>query len=375
MSENTRSLHELGRLGQSVWYDNISRDLIASGELGKLIDLGVTGLTSNPSIFEKAVSGSADYDDSMLRFSREGMDVDGVFESMAVEDIRSVADLLKPIYERTDGADGYASLEVNPHLAADTDGTVADGLRIFKTLNRPNVMIKVPATPEGMPAIARLLEAGVNVNATLIFSLDAYDQVSEAYLSGLEARRRAGGDVSRVASVASFFVSRVDSAVDGLIDARTGEGNSELADLKGKAAIANARLAYQAFKGVYRGDRFAELRAAGAMVQRPLWASTSTKDPAYSDVMYVETLIGRDTVNTLPDATLRAFVDHGSASETLEAGVDAARQSLASLESVGIDMDAVTSKLLTDGVKAFADAYDQLVAKLDVKRHQLIAAN
>jgi transaldolase len=375
MSGNLSPLHELGRLGQSVWIDNISRELIASGDLGKLIDLGVTGLTSNPSIFEKAVSGSTDYDESMLRFVNDGMDTEQVFEALAIEDIRSAADLLMPIYDRTDGADGYASLEVNPHLAADTDGTVSEGLRIFETLSRPNIMIKVPATPEGMPAIASLLEAGVNVNATLIFSLDAYNLVSDAYIDGLEARRRAGGGVNRVASVASFFVSRVDSAVDGLIDGRVGEGRADLANLKGKAAIANAKLAYQAFKGTFGGDRFTELRSAGAMVQRPLWASTSTKDPSYSDVMYIESLIGRDTVNTLPDATLDAFVDHGAASETLDRDADAARDAVESLEAAGISMDAVTSKLLADGVKAFANAYDQLVANIDVKRQRLIAAD
>ena len=368
----TNALGEIGRLGQSVWYDNIRRGLISSGELQRLIDLGVTGLTSNPTIFQKAIAESADYDDEMLDLVREGKTTDQIYETLVVEDIRAASDLLRPSYDRTDGADGYASLEVNPHLAHDTDGTIAEARRLFGELGRPNVMMKVPATPEGIPAVHRLIGEGINVNVTLTFSLKAYHDVRQAYMAGVEDFIWSGGDPSRVASVASFFVSRVDTAVDSQID-EVAEGRPGEADeLAGKAAIANAKLAYRDFKEDFGGERFAVLRSQGARPQRPLWASTSTKNPDYSDVLYVESLIGPDTVDTMPEATLLAFLEHGQAANTLEQDVDSAERVFEALEEAGVDMERVTAKLLADGVKSFADSFDALKADIEKNRLTLL---
>lgn len=369
----TNPIQQLKALGQSIWYDNIRRGMLESGEMQRLIDIGVSGLTSNPTIFEKAITGSGDYDDALLELALAGKTTEEIYEALTLEDIRAAADLLRPVYDSTGGADGYASLEVDPHLAHDTDATVAEAKRLFQVLGRPNVMIKVPATPEGIPAVRRLIGQGVNVNVTLTFSLEAYEQVREAYIAGLEDLQRAGGDVSRIASVASFFVSRVDTAVDALLQERVKQGETELAGLMGKAAIANARLAYHAFRQSFDGQRFAGLRAAGARVQRPLWASTSTKNPAYSDVLYVESLIGRDTVNTLPDVTLQAFLDHGRVDEALGRGLEDARLTIDALEQAGVSMKEVTDRLLADGVKAFADSFDKLMANLAQKRSLLLA--
>ena len=366
-------LEELRRLGQSVWYDNIRRGMITSGELQRLIDQGVSGLTSNPTIFEKAIAGSTDYDEELLDMVRDGKNAQEIYDSFTVEDVRSAADLLRPHYDRSDGADGYASLEVSPHLAHETDMSVAEAKRLFATLDRPNVMVKVPATPEGIPAIRRLIGEGININVTLIFSLEAYGHVMEAYISGLEDLAAAGGDVSTPASVASFFVSRVDTTVDPQLDKRMREGAKELGELMGKAAIANAKLAYRAFESNFSGERFARLSARGARRQRPLWGSTSTKNPAYSDVMYVESLIGPDTVNTMPPATITAFMEHGRAEATLARDVDDAERTFEQLASAGISMEQVTGKLLADGVKSFADSYDKLLANIEEKRAGLIA--
>ena len=369
----TTTLHRLQALGQSVWFDDISRGLIRSGGLQKLIDLGVTGLTSNPTIFEKAVSGGADYDDGLRDLAEQGLSAGEIYERLTIEDIRSAADLLRPVYDRTDGADGYASLEVNPHLAHDTGTTISEAGRLFAALDRPNVMIKVPGTPEGPPAIRSLIARGVNVNVTLLFSLEAYGRAREAYLSGLEDLAAAGGDVRSVASVASFFVSRVDTAVDALIEERIETGRPGLDALLGQAAIANAKLAYRDFKETFGGERFARLEAKGARVQRTLWGSTSTKNPEYSDVKYVDGLIGADTVNTVPEPTLRACLDHGAPSETLEQGLDEAAALPGKLDAAGISMDRVTAKLLTDGVKVFADSFDGLLANIERKRAALRA--
>ena len=365
-------VQQVRRLGQSIWYDNIRRGLIKSGELQRLIDLGVSGLTSNPTIFEKAIAGSSDYDDALLELAREGKGAEEVYEHLAMEDIRAVADALRPVYDQTAGSDGYASLEVSPHLAHDTGGTVAEARRLFGALGRANVMIKVPATPEGMPAIRSLIGEGVNVNATLIFSREAYRQVREAYLTGLEDLAAVGGDAGRMASVASFFVSRVDTAVDKLLGEGIAQGREELKGLLGSAAVANAKLAYRDFRDAFGGERFAPLREKGARVQRPLWGSTSTKNPAYSDVLYVESLIGRDTVNTMPEAALTAFLEHGAAAETLEQDVDGAEGIFQAMADAGISMERVTDKLLADGVKAFADSYDQLLANIEEKRRRLL---
>ncbi len=370
------TIRQANQLGQSIWYDNIGRGMIESGELQQLIDLGVSGLTANPSIFEKAISGSSDYDDALLRLASEGKSVNEIYETLAMSDIRAAADLLRPAYDASVGADGYASLEVNPHLAGDTAGTVAEARRFFHELDRPNVLIKVPATPEGIPAIRQLIGDGVNVNVTLIFSLDAYLQVQEAYISGLEDLAGRGGDVSRVASVASFFVSRVDTAVDNaLAGLSTPNGNGAgFANLMGQAAVANAKLAYQAFQDTFGSERFARLRERGARVQRPLWASTGTKNPEYSDVLYVDTLLGPDTVNTMPDATMEAFLDHGRAALTVTEGVTEAAASLDGVAAAGVSLDEITAQLLADGVKAFADSFDLLMDNIERKRSQLLAA-
>ncbi len=369
MSQTLNPIQQLGRLGQSVWYDNMYRALIETGELQRLIDSGVTGLTSNPTIFEKAISSSDDYDESLVAHARRSSDPQDLFEGLAVEDIRAAADLLLPIFERTEGADGFASLEVNPHLAHDTKGTIKAARRLFLALDRPNVMIKVPATPEGIPAIRDLIGRGINVNVTLIFSLEMYSRVRDAYVAGLEDLVAAGGDPARVSSVASFFVSRVDSSVDGLI----GDSEGALDEHAGKAAVSNAKIAYQDFKSTFSTDRFRAVAEHGARVQRPLWASTSTKNPEYSDVLYVETLIGMHTVNTMPDATLAAFMEHGTARTSIEDGADEARATISALEAGGVSMDAVTTQLMHDGVKAFADSFDELLDNIVVKRDKLLS--
>ena len=366
------ALQEVQKLGQSMWYDNISRGLIRSGGLERLIELGVSGLTSNPTIFEKAIAGGTDYDDALMALAREGRSTAETYEALVMEDIRAAADLLRSIYERTEGADGYASLEVNPHLAHDTEATVVEAKRLFAALDRPNVMVKVPATPEGVPAFRRLIGAGLNVNVTLTFSLTTYREVRRAYIAGLRELDQAGGDISRIASVASFFVSRVDTAVDDRLQARAQEGLRGFNALRGRAAIANAKLAYRNFEDDFAGEDFAALRSKGARVQRPLWASTSTKNPDYRDVLYVESLIGPDTVDTMPEATLTAFLDHGRAASTLRQDVRDAELVFESLERAGISMEEVTAKLVVDGVRLFADSFDGLMANIEEKRVRLL---
>jgi transaldolase/glucose-6-phosphate isomerase len=378
-------LQELAALGQAIWFDYIRRSFITSGELQRLIDAGLRGVTSNPSIFEKAIAGSTDYDENLHRLVDQGKTVEEVYEALALEDIRQAADLLRPVYEQTDGADGYVSLEVSPTLAHDTEGTIAEASRLFAALERPNVMIKVPATPAGIPAIETLIGEGINVNVTLMFSLAHYDAVAEAYLVGLEKLAAAGGDLSRVASVASFFISRVDTAVDRALDgARSGdrpqheEGNlqspiSNLQSLRGKIAVANAKIAYARFREVFSGERWEKLAAQGARVQRPLWASTGTKNPLYPDTLYVDNLIGPDTVNTVPPATLNAFLDHGTVAPSLEAGLDEAREQLTWLAELGIDLDVITQQLQDDGVAGFAKSFEALMTSIAEKRDRLLA--
>lgn len=348
--------------GQSLWYDNIRRGLIASGELASLISQGITGVTSNPTIFEKAIDGSSDYDAVIAELATRGVDVDAAYDALVLEDIGRGADLLLPVYNHTQGRDGYISIEVPPTLAADTEATVKEAHRLFSTLNRPNVMIKVPATPPGIPAIRRLIADGININITLIFSLDAYRSVMGAYLDGLEDRMAKGLPVDRIASVASFFVSRVDTLVDRLIEERKIDGK-----LAGQAAIANAKLAYQLFLEQFQSDRFARLRERGAMVQRPLWASTSTKNPHYPDLLYVQSLIGPDTVDTLPPATVDAILDHGQAARTIDQNVEQAREVLEKLENSGISMKDVTDQLLQEGVSSFHQSFVTLKESLEKK--------
>ncbi len=360
-------LHDLSKLGQSIWFDFIRRSLITSGELQALVDKGVRGVTSNPTIFEKAIAGSADYDDDLNRLVGEGESVEEIYEVLALDDIVRAADVLRLVYDQTQGADGYVSLEVSPTLAHDTRGTVADARRLFAALDRPNIMIKVPATPAGIPAIETLIGEGINVNVTLIFSLAHYQAVAEAYIGGLERLAADGGDLSKVASVASFFVSRVDTAVDRQLE-EMGE-----VDLQGKIAIANAKVAYAYFGEAFSGARWDKLAARGARVQRPLWASTGTKNPLYPDTLYVDSLIGPDTVNTVPPATLQAFLDHGTAASTLEAGLEDAQAQLARLADLGIDLEAITQKLQDDGVASFAKSFESLMASIAQKREKLLS--
>ena len=366
-------LMELEKLGQSVWFDFIRRSLITSGELQALIDKGVRGITSNPAIFEKAIAGSNDYDEAIKKLIQTEKSIDEIYESLAIEDISMAADLLRSIYESTNGKDGYVSLEVNPHLADETENTIAEARRLFETLNRPNVMIKVPATAAGIPAITELIGDGVNVNVTLIFGLENYKAVADAYLAGLEKLLasgpsvKGGHPVNRVASVASFFVSRVDSAVDQAL----AEANAK--ELQGKIAIANSKVAYAEFKKIFNGPRWEELKNKGARAQRVLWASTSAKNPDYPDTIYVDELIGPETVNTLPPATVDSFIDHGKAAETLTLGVDEARRQIEQLKTLGIDLDAITQKLQDDGVIAFAKPFDALLLSLAEKRDRLRA--
>jgi transaldolase len=358
-------LRELATLGQAVWLDYIRRAYLESGEFQAIVDQGVRGVTSNPTIFEKAIAGSSDYDADMQPLVAAGKSVEEIYEALALEDIGCAADILRPVYDETDGLDGYVSIEVSPTLAHNTAQTIADARRLSAALNRPNIMIKVPATPAGIPAIQTLIGEGVNVNVTLMFSLDHYDVVAEAYISGLEKLASSGGDVNKVASVASFFVSRVDTAVDQALDT---VGNT---DLLGKIAVANAKLAYARFRETFSGARWDKLAARGARVQRPLWASTGTKNPDYSDTLYVDTLIGPHTVNTLPPATLDCFLDHGVVAETIQDGLDQARADVAKLAELGIDLDAITQKLQEEGVASFAKSFESLMNSLAAKREAL----
>jgi transaldolase len=379
MPGHTGPLWELTSLGQSVWLDYIRRGILENGELQGLIEeSAVRGVTSNPAIFEQAISGSDDYDDVLEVLSVEGAEPMEAYETLAIADIQSAADLFRKIYDDSGGADGFVSLEVSPELAHDTSATLQEARRLWKEVARPNVMIKVPGTEEGVPAIQALLTEGINVNITLLFSIAAYERVMEAYLAALEQRAARGEPVDRVASVASFFVSRVDVAVDKQLEERIArasgdEEREKIRALLGKAAVANAKLAYERYGQVFGGERFARLRAAGARVQRPLWASTSTKNPAYRDVIYVEELIGPDTVNTMPLATLEAFADHGVARRTVDAGLDEAKARLAALEALGIDMDAVTDALLVEAVEKFVTPFRKLLQCIDEKLTELAA--
>jgi transaldolase / glucose-6-phosphate isomerase len=362
-------LHQLAELGQAVWLDFLRRSFIESGELQALIDQGVRGMTSNPTIFEKAIDNSDDYDDELHQLVDAGKTVEEIYEALTIGDIKRAADLLYPIYEQTNGADGYVSLEVSPALAHDSAGTIAEAKRLFAALARPNVMIKVPATPEGIPAVRTLIATGVNINITLMFSVAHYIAVAEAYISGLEALRAAGGDVSKIASVASFFVSRVDTAVDAALEKK---GNK---DLQGKAAVANARVGYAKFQETFGGPRWAALEKHGAHKQRPLWASTGTKNPAYSDTLYIDSLIGPDTVNTVPPATLNAYMNHGSVTPSLRAeDIGNARVIMERLAAAGVDIDAVTEQLQRDAVDIFSKSFEALNKSITEKRDRLLAA-
>jgi transaldolase len=353
---------ELRSYGQSIWIDFISRDALASGELKGLVTEGILGLTSNPAIFEQAIAKGRTYDADITRMAAAGAGVEEVYETLALADIQAAADLLRPVYDQTEALDGYVSLEVSPRLAHDTDGTIANAHRLWVAAARPNLMIKVPGTPEGIPAIRALIAAGINVNVTLLFARKAYEDAANAYIEGLEERAAAGLAVDRIASVASFFVSRLDTAVDAWLADRP-----EVERLRGKAGIANTRLAYARFQQIFAGPRWEKLAARGARVQRPLWASTSAKDPRYPDTIYVDELIGPHTVNTAPPQTVAAFRDHGKVSETVTQDVEGARAALAALTAAGLDMDQVTDDLLRAGLQAFTTAFDRLESGLGAK--------
>ena len=366
-SENP--LKALIGFGQSVWLDYIRRSLITTGELKKLIDEdGLRGVTSNPSIFEKAIAGSTDYTKALEELAnRKDLDAKGVFDILSVKDIQDATDAFKQVYEQTKRRDGYVSLEVSPYLAHKTQETVEEARRLWKLVGRPNTMIKVPGTKEGIPAFQQLIGEGININVTLLFAQDVYERVAEAYISGLEEFAKKGGDLSQMASVASFFVSRIDTLIDSQLDDKIKKSTDsaeqgKLRGLKGKVAIANAKLAYQSYKKIFSGPRWAALDARGAQSQRVLWASTSTKDPSFPDTYYVAELIGPDTVDTIPPATLDAFRDHGKPRASLEEDIAGAREIMGSLERAGISMKAATDKLTEDGVKLFADAFDKLLA-------------
>ncbi|HXO67814.1 MAG TPA: bifunctional transaldolase/phosoglucose isomerase, partial [Bradyrhizobium sp.] len=368
--------------GQAVWLDFLARGFVAKGDLKKLIDSdGVKGVTSNPSIFEKAIGSSDEYDGAIGAALENGdRPVAELFERLAIEDIQNAADVLRPVYDRLKGDDGFVSLEVSPYLAMDTKGTIAEAERLWKEVDRKNLMVKVPATPEGLPAIQHLIGEGISINITLLFSQKVYVEVAEAYLAGLERYIAGGGDPSHVASVASFFVSRIDSAVDKQLDEKIAKANdptekARLQALKGKIAIANAKMAYQDYKKLFSGPRWQKLQAKGAKPQRLLWASTGTKNKEYSDVLYVEELIGKNTVNTVQPATLDGFRDHGKLRDSLEENIDDARAVLAGLEKSGISLDAITAELVRDGVKLFADAADKLYGAVAHKRAAVIAGS
>ena len=363
-------LHELIELGQSVWLDFIQRSLILSGDLLDYVEQGLSGVTSNPAIFEKAISHSSEYDDQMEQLAEQGKSAQEIYEALTVEDARLAADVLRPVFDRSKGSDGFFSLEVEPHLAHDKHGSVIAAERLFKSVDRPNVMIKIPATEEGYAAIQQLTEEGININITLMFSLAHYEQVAEAYISGLEKRLANGYDIKNVSSVASFFVSRVDTKVDDLLD---GYKTPEAVSLKGRIGLANAKMAYQRFKEVFHSQRWSHLAERGARVQRVLYGSTGTKNPDYSDVMYVNNLIGPDTINTIPPETLEAFKDHGTVALTLEDDLDEARAQLSQLDALGINLDDVANELLDEGIEKFIKPYDSLLHVIEEKSAELIA--
>lgn len=363
-------LHELNQLGQSVWLDFVQRSLIRSGDLQDYVELGASGITSNPAIFEKAISKSSDYDEQMGKLAEQGKTPSEIYEALTVEDARLADDVLRPIFDRTNGMDGFFSLEVEPHLAHDKQGSIVAAERLFKAVDRPNIMIKIPASEEGYGIVQELIKEGVNINITLMFSLGQYERVAEAYLSGLEQRLADGYSIQHIRSVASFFVSRVDTKVDKLLDEI---GTPEAKSLKGKTGIANAKMAYQRFKEIFHSPRWSHLKDREARIQKVLYGSTGTKNPEYSDVMYVENLIGPDTINTVPHETLEAFMDHGKVDLTLEQNLDEARAQLGQLAELGIDLEEIGRELLDEGIQKFVEPYDSLLNGIREKSAELIA--
>jgi transaldolase / glucose-6-phosphate isomerase len=373
-------LVQLRDVGQSPWYDYIRRGLITSGKLQALIENdGLMGMTSNPSIFEKAIAGSADYDEAITQVASMVTSVKPIYERLAIQDIQDAADLLRPVYETSEGRDGYVSLEVSPDLAFDTQATIDEAVRLYSTVSRDNVMIKVPGTPEGLPAIEELLSQGININVTLLFSVAVYEQVAWSYIRGLKRWAAHGGNLNRIASVASFFVSRIDSLIDKKLEEKITEEShpgrrAMMEGLLGTVAIANAKLAYKKFQEIFASSEFQSLKAEGARVQRVLWASTGTKNPKYPDTYYVDNLIGPDTVNTMPEATFAAFRDHGKVKDTIQEGLAEAKDTMQRLAEAGISMEEMTDTLLKDGAQLFVDAFDQLMGVIDRKRASVLGA-
>ena len=369
MAEKSR-LHKLSDLGQSVWIDYLSRNLLHKGQLARMMRQdAVVGVTSNPTIFQKAIAEGDAYDEQLREVLADERDPKEVFLKLAVQDVSEALDLLRPVWDKGSGKDGYVSLEVDPNLAYDTEGTTAEAVRLHKVVDKPNLFVKIPATKPGLPAIEDMIAKGKSINVTLIFSLERYEEVARAYIRGLERLVAGGGDPSTVASVASFFVSRVDTETDKRLDEIGGNNK-----LKGKLAIANAKLAYQRYKELFSGESWDFLVSKGATAQRPLWASTSTKNPDYRDVMYVEELIGPQTVNTMPEETIEAFQDHGKTAATLEQGIDEANQLFSDLEQAGIDYDDVTETLEREGVEKFADSFGELLEGIRAKSGELVPA-
>jgi transaldolase len=373
----TNTIKVLLNEGQSVWLDDISRGMIKSGELKRRVqEIGVRGVTSNPTIFEKAISSGTDYDNAIIELIGDGLSAAQIFEEVEVEDIRNACDVLRPIYDQSAGTDGFVSIEVSPGAARDAAATREEVQRLWNSVDRPNLMVKIPGTAEGAPVIEEMLRTGININITLLFSIENYERVALAFVSAVEQRVAAGDPIDRLASVASFFVSRVDTLVDKKLDEKiaSAANDAEAAKyraLQGKIAVANAKLAYAKFQEIFDGPRFAPLKSAGAQFQRPLWASTGTKNSAYSDVLYVETLIGPHTVNTMPEKTMEAFLDHGTVRRTVDEHLDEARQALADLAAAGIDIGAVTAQLEEEGIASFTKSFDALLTGVESKRATL----
>ncbi|KOP25902.1 transaldolase [Hapalosiphon sp. MRB220] len=376
----TNHLLEIKNYGQSIWMDNLTRDIIKSGELKDLVEnKDICGITSNPTIFEKAIAGNAIYDQDIEAGIKAGLPTYKIYESLVFQDIRDACDILRPVYEASNGLDGYVSIEVPPTIAHDTEATINEARRYFQEIGRENLMIKIPGTKPGLPAVEQVISEGINVNITLLFSVESYINTAWAYIRGLEKRAAEGKDISKIASVASFFLSRIDSNIDGKIDAKLAKGvdnlnvEAKLRAIKGKVAIANAKIAYQEYKKIVQSDRWQALAAKGAKVQRLLWASTSTKDPQYSDVMYIDELIGQDTVNTLPPATIEACADHCDVANRVETDVDEAYNLIENLKDpdVNIDINAVMDELLTEGIDKFVKPFQSLMDSLENKVKQL----
>lgn len=362
-------LQSLLEQGQSIWYDFISRDFISNGTMQNLVDKGLRGMTSNPTIFEKSIAGGNAYDEQIRELGTQGLSTADIATKLFVTDIRNACDVMMPVYRDSGGADGFISIEVNPKLAARTEETLAEARQLWKEIDRPNLMIKIPATPEGLPAVQRCIAEGINVNITLMFSMEQYRAVAEAYIGGLEERMNGGADISSISSVASVFISRIDSMIDAMLDKN---GTPEALALKGKAGLANSRLIYREFTRIFSGERWEKLAAKGARPQRPLWASTSTKNPSYPDLLYVDNLIGPNTVNTVPPETLEAIFDHARIAQTIGEDIPAAEQTMQDLAAAGVNLDSVMAALLEEGVTKFEQSFDTLFQKLEAKRAALM---